>query len=134
VEREIVVRRPGADWSFTLPDQHTIDVDQDARLVSLGAPMQGSVFELAGVEQTDEESIVLLGAELGRHGPPGTGPKVPKVAGYPLPEIQDELDRLRARWDRAGLSPQEFGAYAPGSSHEDQLRRIRRQLRESTRQ
>jgi hypothetical protein len=128
--KETVVRRPGAGWSFTIPYGHEVNVDDVNRQVHLGTPQSGSLYELAGVEQTEDETIVLLGDKLGDHGPPSVGDVGTPPLGYWLPEIQDEFDRLRVRWQRAGFELQEFNAYAPGSTQEDQLRMIRRRLRE----
>ncbi len=127
---ETVVRRHGAGWSFTIPYGHQVKVDVVHRQVHLGTPQSGSLYELAGVEQTEDETIVLLGDKLGDHGPPSVGEAESPALGYRLPEIHDEFDRLRTRWQRAGLGLQEFNTYAPGSTHEDQLRKIRRRLRE----
>jgi len=46
-----------------------------------------------------------------------------------LPEIQDEFERIKARWLEAGLPEQEVHAYAQGSTHEDQLAWLRSKLR-----
>lgn len=128
--KETVVRRQGADWSFHLPRRHSIRVDRENREVHLDMPLQGSMFELAGIEETGDEVIVKLGPLLGSHGPPGVGDNVPEPVGYPLPLIQDEFERLKGRWIRAGLPEQQVHAYAQGSSHEDQLAWLRKRLRE----
>jgi hypothetical protein len=128
--KETVVRRPGAGWSFTIPYKHEVVVDEANGTVVLRTPMQGTTYSLAGVTDEGDERIVLLGRELGRNGPPNMSPPI----GYVLPEIQDEFNRLRTRWDQAGLDRQVFDAYAPGSGHEDQLRMIRRRLREVDKQ
>gem|GEM_PF-3419828 len=127
--KETVVRRHGSDWSFTLPEQHSIRIDHQKGWVRLGTPSGGSTFLLNGLDETDGEAIVSLGDEVAGAGPVSVGPIVSDARGYPLPEIQDELERLRARWVRAGYPEHEFNAYSQGSTHEDQLRRIRARLR-----
>jgi hypothetical protein len=126
--KETVVRRRGADWSFHLPGQHELRVDQEAGHAQLTMPMEGTTYELAGIEETDDEVIIKLGAELSSHAT-GVGDNVAEP-GYRLPEIQEEFDRLRGRWNQAGLPPAEFNAYPAGATHEDMLRLIRRRLRE----
>jgi hypothetical protein len=76
-----------------------------------------------------DEVVVSLGTQHGWSGPPSYGAQSPAATGYPLPLIQDEFDRLRTRWEDAGLDRQEFDAYDRGESHEDKLRNIRRTLR-----
>lgn len=127
--KETVVRRRGADWSFHLPYMHRIEVDQENNLVALSMPDSGSTYELGGIEETDDEVIVLLGHESGGHAV-GVGEGAPEP-GYRLPEIQDEVERLRGRWDNAGLPAHEFIAYGTGETHEDRFRMIRRRLREA---
>lgn len=127
--KETVVRAPGADWAFHLPERHTIEVSDD--VVALATPLEGSTYELRGMEEVDDEVVVRLGAELGRHGPPSSRPEVAEARGYPLPAIQEEFERLRGRWKQAGLPEQEFNAYPQGATHEDQLRALRRKLREA---
>jgi len=39
------------------------------------------------------------------------GESVMPIRGYPFPEIQDELDRLRARWEQAGCARYEDRMY-----------------------
>ena len=127
--KEAVVRRRGADWSFHLPAQHEIEVNAEHNFVSLSMPLAGSTYQLAGITETDDEVIVALGDQLIGHAT-SVGENVPPT-GYPLPEIQDEFERLHGRWTQAGLPQQDFHAYAAGSTHEDKLRDIRRQLREA---
>jgi hypothetical protein len=124
--KETVVRRRGANWSFTLPEQHRIRINNEHRTVRLETPLEGTTYELAGVEETDDEVIVRLGAEISRGGVGAGGER-----GYPLPEIQDERARLQARWERLGLPIGEFHAYPQGATHEDKLRELRRRLREA---
>lgn len=128
--KETVVRRPGANWSFHLPKRHTIEVDRDEGIVHLSMPDQGTTYHLAGVEETADEVIVKLGERMLWHGPTSMGNSVLEAFGYPLPEIQDEFERIKGRWIAAGLPEQEVHAYAQGSTHEDQLTMLRRRLRE----
>lgn len=123
------MRRRGAEWSFTLPDGHEITIDQQAQTVSLSMPGEGSTYELAGIEETDSEVAVKLGPKIGSHTT-GTGQPMKWPKGYPLPEIQDEFERLKGRWLRAGLPQQEFDAWPRGATHETQLASIRARLRE----
>jgi hypothetical protein len=129
--RETVVRRSGADWSFSLPYRHEIEVDPGAGFVQLRTPDTATMYQLGGIEEADEEVMVKLGPELARSGPPSMGDVVLAPLGYPLPEIQDEFDRLTARYEEAGLPAQEVHAYAQGSTHEDQLRWLRKRLRDA---
>lgn len=129
--KETVVRRPGAEWSFHLPRRHGIEIDQENGTVHLKMPLQGTTYELAGIEETADEVVVRLGPELGSHGPPWVGDSPPAPTGYPLPLIQEEFERIKGRWRAAGLPEQQVHAYAQGSSHEDQLARLRRKLREA---
>jgi hypothetical protein len=130
--KETVVRRHGADWSFHLPEQHAIEITPDKRYVTVSTPLEGSLYAVERIDDSDpEEVVVYLGEEHGKSGPTfsaGDQP-VPPVRGYPLPEIQDEFARLKVRWLQAGRSEQEFTAYPQGATHEDQLRRIRKRLR-----
>lgn len=129
--KETVVRKRGADWSFHLPKRHTIAVDRDAGIVHLSMPDQGTTYRLAGLEETADEVIVKLGEPMMWHGPTSVGDTVLEASGYPLPEIQVEFERIKGRWIAAGLPQQEVHAYAQGSTHEDQLARLRRKLREA---
>lgn len=123
------MRRPGANWSFTLPEGHTIEIEDD--VVTLRAmPHASSRYRLERVEETDEERIVHLGRLHARSGGPPK-PEITRPEGYPLPEIQDEIERLRTRWRDAGLPEQGFTAYGEGETHEEHLREIRRTLRAS---
>ena len=129
--KETVVRKPGAGWSFHLPERHTIEVDQEEGLVHLKMPDQGTTYHLAGVEETADEVIVKLGDRMVWHGPTSVGENVLEARGYLLPEIQEEFERIKSRWIAAGLPEQEVHAYAQGSTHEDQLAMLRRRLREA---
>lgn len=131
--KESVVRRQGSTWGFTLPEQHTIEVDESNGNVAISTPGEGSDFRLDRIEETDDEVIVYLGDELGRHGPAavvGEGEPLPPARGYPFPEIQDEIQRLRSRWIQAGGAGADFDAWAQGDDWETYLRRMRRELRE----
>jgi hypothetical protein len=128
--RETVVRRHGARWSFHLPDQHRIELTEDRRHANLSTPDASTLFEVERIDESEpQEAIVVLGEPQAQVGASSEGGP-PEALGYPLPEIQDEFDRLRARWREAGLDEQEFNAWARGSTHEGQLRRLRRKLRE----
>lgn len=129
--KETVARRQGASWSFHLPKRHTIEVDREAGVVHLNMPDQGTTYHLAAVEETADEVIVKLGERMIWHGPTSVGDTVLEAIGYPLPEIQDEFERIKGRWIAAGLPELEVHAYAQGSTHENQLARLRRKLREA---
>ena len=131
--KETVIRRAGEDWSFGLPDGHTVQLTDDGKYVSLEVRLGGSsLFAVERVDDSDpEEVVVFLGAQHGYAGPPTFGEI--ESRGYPLPEIQDERERLRSRWLEAGLDEQDFDAYARGESHEDRFRTIRRALRQRER-
>ena len=132
--RETVVRRPGADWSFHLPKGHNARwADRDETMVTVRTGTQGSTHLLAGTDTTaaPDEVVVILGELRGDFGPGAGSADRPERSGYPFPEIQDELERLRVRWLVVGLPEAEFNAYPAGAVHEDQLRLIRRRLREA---
>ncbi len=114
ITKETVVSRTKAGWSFHLPAQHKIEVDHENNVVSLSTPLERSVYHLAGITETDDEVIVELGALSGTHGT-GMGENAPE-AGYSLPQIHEEFDRLHGRWTQAGLSEHDFQAYATGST------------------
>src|SRR5690242_5988847 len=90
--KETVVQPRGESWSFHLPEHHTIDVDQANRFVTLHQPDAGSTFELQAIEERGNEVVVKLGDPMVRSS---LGTRQP---GYPLPQVQDEFDRLRVRW------------------------------------
>jgi hypothetical protein len=129
--KETVVQRRGANWSFHLPDRHEIELTDDRGYVTLATPDQSSLFAVERIDDSDpEEVVVYLGEQHGEAGPPLYSDQVqPEILGYPLPEIQDEFERLHARWTEAGLSEQHFNAWPQGVGHEDQLRLLRRRLR-----
>jgi hypothetical protein len=127
--KQTVVQRRGATWAFHLPDRHEVQVNRDNNTVTLSQPDSGSTYELAGVEERDDEIIVKLGAEIAGHAA-GVGDQA-RQPGYRMPEIQDEFERLRGRWERAGLNPQKFNAWAQGASWESHLTEIRRELRQA---
>jgi hypothetical protein len=130
--KETVLRRRGADWSFHLPERHTVELTDDGHYINVATPQESSLYKVDRVDDSDpEEVVVFLGEEHGKAGPPSFGPGVAEARGYPLPEIQDEFERLRARWRNAGLDEQEFIAYPAGATHEDKLREIRRRLRQA---
>jgi hypothetical protein len=130
--KETVIRRRGATWEFHLPHGHEIQLDPSNQIVMLSIPSQSSGYVLDGLEETAEEVVVCLGEEHGRSGPPtvGDGPISPAL-GYPLPLIQDEFERLASRYEEAGLPRQEIHAYAQGSGHGEQLRFLRKRLRDA---
>jgi hypothetical protein len=81
--KRTLIERDGRE--FELPYRHEIEVsggEEQGRLVSLRALLQGSTFQLAELEVRDDSVIVHLGEEKGRHGPPG----VNEIIGYPFPE------------------------------------------------
>lgn len=127
--KETVVQACGAIWCFHLPRMHRIQIDDDGRRVSLSTPESGSTYELVAVDETEDEVIVKLGAELSGHAV-GVGDQS-RQARYRLPLIQDEFARLRGRWANAGLPEQTFNAWAQGASWENHLHDIRQKLRET---
>lgn len=130
-KREVVVRPRGANWSFHLPEQHTVEVTEDRRYVNLSMPGRSTLFLIERIDESDPEEVVIYLGEGRAWSGPGSwlSEGVPRADGYPLPQIQDEFDRLKARWRAAGLDEQRFIAYAQGASHEDHLRMLRRTLR-----
>ncbi len=129
--KETVVRRDGAGWAFQLPEQHTAEVSDDQRYVSLSSPFESSTYLLVGVEEGPEEVTIALGGVVMQTGPAYGGRRrvVAGGVGYPLPAFQHELVHLREKWDAAGLSPQRFDAFAQGTGWVDGLSHIRSELR-----
>jgi len=127
--KETVVQALDANWSFHLPHMHRVEIDHENSLVNISTPHDGSIYRLAGLEETDDEVIVKLGEEFAGHAV-GTGDFVP-APGYRVPLIQDEFERLHGRWMNAGLPEQVFNAWAQGASRESHLHEIRRRLREA---
>jgi hypothetical protein len=74
-----------------LPYQHTVELkevelDEGSQTwVSLSTPLEGGTFHLRDLEKRDDEVVVHLGSEIGRHGLPGVGEKIPEARGYPFP-------------------------------------------------
>ncbi len=99
----------------------------------LSAPHGGSgIYELKEIDvSVPDEAAVILGQEHGRSGSSTAGGTASELHGYPFPAIQDEFERLRQRWREAGLNETEFDAWPAGAAYEDQLRRIRKALREA---
>ena len=133
-DKEIVVYRGG--WGFVLPEQHQVSVNEAAAHVDLHMPQAGGVYDLEGVEETDDEVRVYVGA-----GGPHVGSALGNIpVGYPFPEIQHELDALRGRMIRASgtrytdrvhgargpTHEQQFDAWASGEDLDEKTSRIRR--------
>src|SRR5688572_7294267 len=76
---------------FELPHQHTVELKEveldegNQTWVNLATPLEGSTFYLRDLEERDDEVVVHLGSEIGHHGPPGMGEKIPEARGYPFP-------------------------------------------------
>jgi hypothetical protein len=118
--RETLVRRRGVSWSFHLPHQHRIELSEDRSYANLSTPETSTTFAVERIDESyPEEVVVMLGDA-----------QVAEANGYPLPEIRDEFDRLRARWRAAGLDEEEFNSWAQGSTNENQLQRLRKKLRD----
>jgi hypothetical protein len=86
--KRTLIERHGNE--FELPEQHTVELQphNEETWVSLNTPQSGSLFVLRELEQRDDAVVVHLGAELGRHGPPGVGrpeDPLPEATGYPFP-------------------------------------------------
>jgi hypothetical protein len=135
-EKEVVVYRGG--WGFSLPDQHKVKVNESDRLVRLEMPQARGTYPLDRIEDTGDELRLYLGAggplqafESERIGP-----------GYGFPTIDDELVRLRARYERAGgagradvmhsgrVARQQFEAWAQGDDWDAKTTRMRAAVRE----
>jgi hypothetical protein len=127
--REVVIRPERRDWSFTLPEQHAIDFINDD-YVELSTPHASTTFHFDGISTADpEEAVVLIGPAVAWNGQGGAGGQVPMPTGYPIPEIQEEFERLQARCRDAGGDWQRVNAWAQGQTHEGHLRNIRAELR-----
>jgi hypothetical protein len=128
--REPVIRPEGQDWSFTLPDPHTITLTWDERFVILSTGYASAMFEVLAINSTDPEEIAIsVGSVAMQGGGAGVGGHVPELTGYPLPSIDEEFERLRSRCRDAGGDWQRVGAWAEGDTHETCLRRVRGELR-----
>ena len=124
-EKEIVVYRGG--WGFRLPAQHRIAINEQDRVADLHQPDRGGAYELERIEETDDELRIYVG------DPYGISVAVrPAEPGYPFPTIHEEMERLRAAWNNAGLPRQEFDAWAQGASYDSHTTRLRARLREAS--
>lgn len=90
--KRTLIERDGTE--FELPYQHSVELHprDDGAWVSLNTPMSGSLFVLRDLEERPDAVVVHLGAELGRHGPPGVGrpgDPSPEASGYPFPRRDD---------------------------------------------
>lgn len=115
--REVVVRPQGEGWSFTLPAGHTIEFLRESVLLSTG--YSGSGFELIGIDGSDAEERVVC-----------TGSAEAWIAGgYPIPSIDEEQLRLRARCSELSGDWERISGWVEGDTWESRLRRIRGELR-----
>ena len=136
--KQTIIYRGG--WGFILPDQHAVEVSADGRSVSLSLPDRGGTYVLERVDDTDPDELRIYVAP----GGPSSGHALRDLPReYPFPTINEELDRLRARWGAAGGPPgndpgdrdgqllwQRFEASAPGDSFDSRTARMRRMIRE----
>ncbi len=135
--KEIVIYRGG--WGFRLPDQHAVSINAEDAHVDLHMPQAGGVYELERVEETDDELRVYV-----RPGGPlvSTAMGTTIETGYPFPTIDEELERLRARWENAAgprledpdrerrALRQRFEASAQGDDFDRRTERMRAMIRE----
>lgn len=127
--RDVVIYPAGKGWGFRLPEQHTININEDASTVYLATPDHGSGFRLARLEDAEGELRVHLGHPTNDAHAVGTG-QVPALRAYSFPQIQDELARLKTALTNAGGRAQEADAWAQGASYDSHSARLRAQIRE----
>lgn len=129
-EREIVIRRSGASFAFSLPYGTAFEIDdsQDDRgrpLARIGVPgAAGETVAVAQIVERDGEIEFIVestgvASSVGRQPP-----------GYPWPQVQDEHERLRVRWEEAGGRPTDFLAWRQGASWDSQFAEWRARIRE----
>jgi hypothetical protein len=136
-DKEIVVYRGG--WGFSLPEQHSVRINQLDRRVSINTPQAGGIYRFERSEEVGDELRVFIGAggpEMGH----AVGLGVPTA--YPFPSIGEELDRLRSRYEGAGGAPihepmnpgaaarQAFEGWAQGDDWDAKTTRMRAAIRE----
>jgi len=138
-EKEIVIYRGG--WGFSLPDQHTVRINEAEKLVSVHMPQRGGTYSLERIEESDDELRVYVASG----GPIVASALGELETGYPFPTIDVELDRLRARWERAGGARyedrmhgdpgtrQQFEAWAAGDDYNTKTSQMRAMVREQER-
>ena len=132
-EREIVIKRSGGSFAFSLPYGNTFEIldSQDERgrpLARIGMP--GAAGETVALAQTIEREgeIEYVVDPTGIASAVGRQP-----LGYPWPQVQDEHERLRVRWEAAGGRPTDFLAWRQGASWESQFTEWRARIREMQR-
>jgi hypothetical protein len=126
---EVVIRRQGESFAFTLPDGHEFSVLDDVPngrrpLARIGIPgARGETCAIVGIEARDGESEYVL-EPVGVSSSVGNQP-----TGYAWPLIQDEHDRLRRRWVAAGGAETAFDAWGRHNTHDEQFREWRAEIR-----
>ena len=120
----VVIERHGVQ--FDLPTHHRFAVSRDAGTASLSTGDRGGTYELLGEEREADATVYRLGAERGSHS---IGHDEPS---YPFPPIQDALERYKLKYERLGGRRVDIEAWAEGSTHIDQFRRIRAAISELT--
>jgi hypothetical protein len=138
-DKEIVVYRGG--WGFSLPEQHTVHINGAGTQVAVNMPQRGGTYGLECIEETPDELRLYVAAG----GPSSSHALGNLEASYPFPTIDVELDRLRARWERAGGARyedrmqgdpgtrQKFEAWAAGDDFDEKTTRMREMVRELSR-
>jgi len=131
--REIVIRRCGGSFAFSLPHGNTFEIldsqDKRARLLArIGVPgAAGETVAVAEIVERDGEIEYIVepagvSSSVGRQPP-----------GYSWPQVQDEHERLRVRWEAAGGRPTDFLAWRQGASWDSQFAEWRARIREMQR-
>jgi hypothetical protein len=141
--KEIVIYRGG--WGFLLPNGHAVRVNGTRDRAAFDTREGGGGFYgLERIDDADPDELRLFVAPGGpsfTHAVTGQSEE-----GYPFPTMKVELDRLRARWERAvgqklsdlddakARERQAFEASAPGDSFAIRTERMRGMIREQEKQ
>ena len=141
--KEIVVYRGG--WGFLVPNGHAVRVNGARDRAAFDTREGGGGFY--GLERIDDTGPDELRVFVAPGGPsPREAVAGRNDEGYPFPTMKVELDRLRARWERAvgpklsdlddpkAQERQAFEASAPGDSFATRTERMRRMIREQEKQ
>lgn len=119
-EKEIVIRL--STYDFALPAGHeNVVIEGDSRTIKLLAAggARGSTFELRGSSDQPDKIIYEVGTKL--EDEPG--------GAYPIPAIQEEIQRLIDAYIALGGQQTDVTAWAEGSGYRQHLAFLRGKVR-----
>lgn len=117
--QEIVIRLSTYDFALRTGQDHAV-IEGDPRKIKLGAGgKRGSTFELIGVSSEPDETIYEVGNKL-EDEPDGP---------YPIPAIQEEIQRLIDAYVGLGGDQGDVTAWAEGSGYRQHLAFLRKKVR-----